>query len=305
MERLWTPWRMAYVAGHARDDCVFCIPSNDTNDADDLIVHRGDGAFIILNLYPYNSGHLMVVPYEHVATLEDIDPGTLHEMLDLATLSMEVARAVLRCDGFNMGMNVGKTAGAGVAEHIHMHVVPRWVGDANFMPILGHTMVLPELLPVTYARLRAELEATLAVTYDNATPQAGALVVLPEQRAVVLRRSATGDIVLPKGHIEAGETAADAAMREVREETGFDATPAGWAGSSTFDWMKADGTTEKRFVSYVLAVGSTTCDTDQHVNDDTLLVPIDDAAGMLSIPELAEMTRSLAPVLHRLCESAR
>lgn len=303
MERLWTPWRMAYVSGRSRSGCVFCIDADSGHDVETLVLHRGNGAYLILNLYPYNSGHLMVVPYEHVSSPEIVDAAVRHELSDLAMLAMGAARRVLRCDGFNMGMNVGEIAGAGVADHIHLHIVPRWTGDANFMPILGNTMVLPELLPVTYARLRAEIETAVASRDERVVPQAGAVVVVPEQQAVVLRRSSTGEIVLPKGHIEEGESAAEAAMREVREETGIDAVPAGWAGSSTFDLIKSSGRTERRFVSYLIGVGTMTGEIRAHLDVDTLLAPIDSAADTVTIPELAGMIRSVTPTLRVLMGS--
>ncbi|HMM42838.1 MAG TPA: HIT domain-containing protein, partial [Thermomicrobiales bacterium] len=153
MERLWSPWRMAYVGGTKRSGCVFCDVLAVGDDRESLIVHRGERAFVMLNLYPYNSGHSMVVPYDHVPTIEELDPAARAELLELATLAVEASRRVLRCDGFNLGLNLGAVAGAGVADHLHMHVVPRWTGHANFLPILGDTLVMPELLPSTYARL--------------------------------------------------------------------------------------------------------------------------------------------------------
>jgi ATP adenylyltransferase len=293
---------MAYVSSPDRNSCVLCIPDDRGNDVKDLVLHRGSSAYVILNLYPYNTGHLMVVPYTHAASLAEVDSDTRHEIFDLASLSMEVFRTVLRCAGFNMGMNIGEIAGAGVASHIHLHVVPRWVGDANFMPILGDTVVLPELLPVTYARLRAELDVTLAVRNHGAVAQAGAVTILRESRCVVLRRSSSGEIVLPKGDVESGETVVDAAMREVREATGVEAALAGWAGSSTFQTDGSDGGPESRFVSYVLGVGTDTNMLERHLRDDVLLVPIDDAPDTLTIPELSEMVRGLIPALRRLCE---
>ncbi|HUG16380.1 MAG TPA: HIT domain-containing protein [Thermomicrobiales bacterium] len=303
MERLWTPWRMSYVSERGTSGCVLCVPDSPAHDIERLIVQRGENAYSMLNLYPYNTGHVLIVPYQHVASFDQVDRETRHEMFDLAALFMEIARRVLRCDGFNMGMNVGETAGAGVAEHIHLHVVPRWTGDANFMPILAGTIVLPELLPVTYARLRAELELTLATRDRGAVPEAGAVVLVRGRGAVVLRRSPTGEIVLPKGRVEPGETTVAAALREVREQTGIQAEPAGWAGSSTFDWTTDGGRTETRHVAYVVGVGTLTCDAQRHLGDDTLLVPIDDAAGMLGVQALSSMLESLVPTLHRLSGS--
>ncbi len=157
--RLWTPWRMAYVGGSAREQgCVFCNRLDSSDDTASLIVHRGQQAFVILNLYPYNTGHLMVVPHAHVQDPSELDAGTQAEMAALTGNLTRVLRRVLDCAGFNVGMNIGGAAGAGIAEHLHQHIVPRWVGDANFMPILGSTKVLPELLAATYGKIRAEIE---------------------------------------------------------------------------------------------------------------------------------------------------
>jgi ATP adenylyltransferase len=148
-ERLYTPHRMAYITGAAKsDDCPFCeIPT--MSDEDGLIVARGTAAYAVLNLYPYNSGHLMVVPYRHVSSYDEL---TEEETVELATLTQRSLRAVRHASGaqgFNVGMNLGSVAGAGIAAHLHQHVVPRWGGDTNFMPVVGHTKVLPQLLPDT------------------------------------------------------------------------------------------------------------------------------------------------------------
>jgi ATP adenylyltransferase len=148
---------MAYVGGGAREDgCVFCSRLASTDDVASLIVYRGEAAFVILNLYPYNTGHVMIVPNAHVQNPDALEPNTLAEMAALVATLTAGLRYILRCDGFNVGMNIGGAAGAGIAEHLHQHVVPRWLGDANFMPIVGSTNVLPETLPATYAKLRAE-----------------------------------------------------------------------------------------------------------------------------------------------------
>jgi ATP adenylyltransferase len=153
LQRLWTPHRMAYIKGEDRpadaaDDCPFCrIPG--LSDSDGLILSRGRTVFAVLNLFPYNPGHLMVVPYRHVADYTDL---TLEETTELAAFTghaMTVVRAVSAPHGFNIGMNQGSVAGAGIAAHLHQHVVPRWGGDANFMPVIGHTKVLPQLLGQT------------------------------------------------------------------------------------------------------------------------------------------------------------
>ncbi|MBI4260872.1 MAG: HIT domain-containing protein [Actinobacteria bacterium] len=159
MERLWSPWRMEYITA-ARDEstgCIFCeLPERD--DAEALILYRGERGFVVLNAYPYNPGHLMVAPFRHVADLGELDDD---EVLDVGRL-LQVAERTLReemsPDGFNLGMNLGRVAGAGVPGHLHWHVVPRWNGDTNFMPVVGETRVLPESLEDTYRKLRARLE---------------------------------------------------------------------------------------------------------------------------------------------------
>jgi ATP adenylyltransferase len=156
MDRLWTPWRLAYVTDAAtdRDGCIFCAAAGRL-DRDDLVVHAGRRCFVILNKYPYNSGHLMVVPHRHVGRLAGLEPD---ELVELSTLTQLAERALAEAyapHGFNMGLNLGKSAGAGILDHLHMHVVPRWNGDTNFLSVVGETRVLPEELTDTAARLRA------------------------------------------------------------------------------------------------------------------------------------------------------
>ena len=159
LERLWTPHRMAYIAGEnkpsdaSRGECPFCrIPQLD--DETGLVVHRGAAAYVVLNLYPYSSGHLMVCPYRHVADYPDLTEAETHEVAALTQQAMRVTRSVSGAHGFNIGMNQGSVAGAGIAAHLHQHVVPRWGGDANFMPIIGRTKTLPQLLGETWRLLR-------------------------------------------------------------------------------------------------------------------------------------------------------
>jgi ATP adenylyltransferase len=157
-ERLWTPWRMRYIGGEAREEgCIFCNRRSSSDDVTSLILHRAEHAFVIMNLYPYNTGHVMVVPNTHAADLDALDDATVRNMALVLPQVVAALRRVLGCDGFNIGLNLGSVAGAGVAEHLHQHVVPRWEGDANFMPILAGTMVIPEMIPSTYAKVRAEL----------------------------------------------------------------------------------------------------------------------------------------------------
>ncbi len=155
MNHLWSPWRMEYIENHNKEDgCIFCIAQSKADSAENLIVHRGELAYVILNRYPYTSGHLMVVPFEHRATLEELDSSTRAEMMELTSRCMTILRKVYNPEAFNIGANIGEAAGAGVKEHVHIHVVPRWSGDTNFMSALGETRVLPELLEDTYARVR-------------------------------------------------------------------------------------------------------------------------------------------------------
>ena len=154
MEHIWSPWRYKYIASSERDTgCVFCSIQQEGSDRENLIIHRASLNFVILNLYPYTSGHLMIVPYEHVASLASVTEPVTTEMMALAKKAQTSLEAEYRPDGFNIGMNLGRNAGAGVAEHIHLHVVPRWAGDANFVSIIGETRVLPEDLATTYDRL--------------------------------------------------------------------------------------------------------------------------------------------------------
>ncbi|HLG13390.1 MAG TPA: HIT domain-containing protein [Blastocatellia bacterium] len=159
MEHIWSPWRYKYIASVDREPgCVFCAAEAGPDD-EYLILHRATLSFIILNLYPYTSGHLMIVPYEHVASLSALKEATTTQMMELAKLSQRALETEYKPDGFNIGINLGRSAGAGVAEHVHMHVVPRWTGDANFVSVVGETRVLPEELATTYERLRKHFYA--------------------------------------------------------------------------------------------------------------------------------------------------
>jgi ATP adenylyltransferase len=158
LERLYTPWRLAYVTGDAKSaDCVFCA-ALESDDAAALIVHRGRTCFVILNLFPYNNGHLMVVPNRHISSLVDAGPEELAEMMTLARVAEVALREAFAPHGINMGLNLGKAAGAGILDHLHLHAVPRWNGDTNFMTVVGQTRVLPQELPVTADRLRPIFE---------------------------------------------------------------------------------------------------------------------------------------------------
>jgi ATP adenylyltransferase len=159
MDYLWTPWRYAFVSNVEKaSGCVFCDLLRSGDDAKANIVFRGEHCFIILNLYPYTNGHVMVVPYEHLDELQKLPAPAAQEMMGLSQKMESVLRQLYRPDGINLGMNIGKAAGAGIAGHIHMHVLPRWVADANFISVVGETRILPEALDVTYARIKAALE---------------------------------------------------------------------------------------------------------------------------------------------------
>jgi ATP adenylyltransferase len=160
MDYLWTPWRYPYMVKAATGNipsCIFCDALARNADEETLIVRRGAKSFVILNRYPYTSGHVMIVPYAHVAELNLCDTETLSEMMSFAQKVEAAFKAVYKPDGMNFGMNLGRAAGAGVTGHLHLHALPRWIGDSNFMTVTGETRVHPEDLTTTYARLRAAL----------------------------------------------------------------------------------------------------------------------------------------------------
>jgi len=159
VDRLWAPWRMTYVttAGAPSTSCIFCGARDAGDDRRSLILCRSPRAFLILNAYPYASGHLMAVPARHVGGLEDSQDDEMTETMALLRQGVRALQTAYRPDGFNVGLNQGRVAGAGVLGHLHLHVVPRWNGDTNFMPVIGETRVLPESLEVTYDRLQAAL----------------------------------------------------------------------------------------------------------------------------------------------------
>ena len=158
MEHLWSPWRMAYLrnedASADPGGCIFCDLPAQNDDAKTLIVHRGRLAYVILNRYPYNNGHMLVVPYQHVPSLENLDPAGLAEMMQLVNETLAALRGMYGAESFNVGANIGAAAGAGIAGHVHMHVVPRWPGDTNFMTTLAATRVIPEDLQETHRLAR-------------------------------------------------------------------------------------------------------------------------------------------------------
>jgi ATP adenylyltransferase len=158
MDYLWTPWRYAYITGADKTSgCIFCELPKVGDDEKVGIVYRGRSSFIILNTYPYTSGHVMVVPFAHLDQLEKLPTEAAHEMIELTQRMEQALRQAYRPEGINLGMNIGKAAGAGVAGHIHMHVLPRWTADSNFVSVVGETRILPETLQQTYAKIKAAL----------------------------------------------------------------------------------------------------------------------------------------------------
>jgi ATP adenylyltransferase len=156
MDILWTPWRFHYVSdGVKRQGCIFCekIAADPAHDPENLILHRGKHNLVVLNLFPYTNGHAMIAPYAHVARIAGLDDATKCEMMTLAQKLEKALEATYHPDGFNMGMNLGRSAGAGVADHVHMHLLPRWTGDSSFMTTIGETRVQPEELATTYRKL--------------------------------------------------------------------------------------------------------------------------------------------------------
>ena len=153
MEKLWAPWRMSYIKSERDKGCVFCDKIKSNNDRDSLILYRGSFNFVIMNLFPYNNGHIMIIPYLHTAKPQDLNEETKLEVLNLSDASMDIIKSKMNPDGFNFGANFGRSAGAGIAQHLHYHIVPRWDGDTNFMPVLNETKTIIEYLKETYDSL--------------------------------------------------------------------------------------------------------------------------------------------------------
>jgi ATP adenylyltransferase len=168
MKRLWTPWRMPYILGEDEksvDGCLFCAVAHTPDVEDVYVLYRGATSLVMLNRYPYNNGHLLIVPYPHVPSLETLELACVTELMQLVQHALRILREVYQPDGFNLGVNEGSAAGAGIEEHVHFHVVPRWAGDSNFMSVIGNTRVVPELLEDAYKQLaphfaKLELEVT-------------------------------------------------------------------------------------------------------------------------------------------------
>jgi ATP adenylyltransferase len=153
---LWAPWRIAYILGEKEKTCLFCRVAAEDNDVENLVLLRGRLSFVIMNLYPYNPGHLMVAPYEHISELEELAPETLSEMMLFSQHCCRILKKTMSAHGLNAGFNLGEIAGSSIKEHIHLHIVPRWQGDNNFMPVLADMRVMPQALEDTYAMLAVE-----------------------------------------------------------------------------------------------------------------------------------------------------
>ncbi len=159
MDYLWAPWRMGYVSAEQPEGCIFCVKPQEHDDEANQILYRGDLVFIMLNAFPYNAGHLMVAPFRHLGDPLGMTPQESSELLYGIRIALEVLRDAFSPDGFNIGLNIGLVAGAGYADHLHVHVVPRWAGDTNFMAVTADTRVVPEALADTYRRLRLALSS--------------------------------------------------------------------------------------------------------------------------------------------------
>lgn len=159
-ERLWAPWRMDFVTkGYKDEQCLFCRVNAETDDTASYVLARGPLCLLMLNAYPYTNGHLMTAPLRHTAEFDTLSPDELAEMMAMAQRGMAALRAVYRPDGFNVGMNLGSAGGAGIADHLHLHIVPRWSGDTNFMPVVGDVRVMPESLDASYRRIKSALDS--------------------------------------------------------------------------------------------------------------------------------------------------
>jgi ATP adenylyltransferase len=156
MEQIWAPWRIEYIQMEKPEGCILCEKPRQNNDVQNYILYRGDKNFVIMNSYPYNPGHLMIAPYRHLASLEELTNEELHEHFDIVSRSIKLLRRVFNPSGFNIGINIGKAAGTGIYGHVHTHVVPRWQGDTNFMPVISDVRVIPEALAETYNKLKGK-----------------------------------------------------------------------------------------------------------------------------------------------------
>ncbi|WP_457750507.1 HIT family protein [Thermococcus sp.] len=158
MRVLWAPWRIEYIRSPKHDGCIFCDFPKENRDEERLILYRGEYSFVIMNNYPYNPGHVMIAPYRHVGRWEDLTDEELLEIMKLSQMMIKVLKKVMSPQGFNMGVNLGRVAGAGIDDHVHLHIVPRWNGDTNFMPVIADTKVIPESLEEAYKELKKAIE---------------------------------------------------------------------------------------------------------------------------------------------------
>jgi len=156
MEHIWAPWRIEYIKMEKPAGCILCDKPGQNSDAENYILYRGNKNFVIMNSYPYNPGHIMVAPYRHVASLDELTDSELHEHIEIVRRSTKILREVFNPGGFNIGINLGRVAGVGIDEHVHTHVVPRWQGDTNFMPVISGARVVPEALAETYHKLKGK-----------------------------------------------------------------------------------------------------------------------------------------------------
>ena len=225
--RSWAPWRMQYVGGDRQDGCVFCHYLVDDHDRDNLVLWRSEHAFAIMNLFPYGTGHIMLVPNTHVASPETCPPADLQDMTGLLSDTMRALRRALTCTGFNIGMNVGASAGAGIVQHLHQHVVPRWDGDSNFMPVLAGVQVLPELLPATYAKLRAEIGREMTGAVDR--PCVAQIIAMTTDDRVLVDDVADDRQRPPRVDVPAERACWTAALSVLRPVT-HSVTLTGWCG---------------------------------------------------------------------------
>jgi len=157
MKTLWAPWRIEYITGEKDNGCIFCDKPKEGNDKENLILFKGETSFIIMNRYPYSNGHLMAVPYRHTNNMSELNDNERLELMDLTTKCIEILD-IMNPDGFNVGMNLGTAGGAGIDDHLHFHIVPRWNGDTNFMPLIGDVKVMPEYLEDTYKTLSEQIK---------------------------------------------------------------------------------------------------------------------------------------------------
>lgn len=174
MKVIWAPWRMAYIQQARKPrGCIFCVKARERRDASNFMLHRGRHGFVIMNLFPYNSGHLLVAPYAHVDSVEHLPEDVALDLVRLTNLALRVLRAEVRPEGFNLGINLGRVSGAGIEGHVHWHIVPRWNGDTNFMALFGETRVIPEHLRATYKKLRARFFVETATNRPLSRPKKG------------------------------------------------------------------------------------------------------------------------------------